>query len=362
MVGRVLGFAWLAFWLWARATQGQVPLRTQVALAPQAGFLWQHNDEIKHLGCHPVGLWASVAPARWAAAPGLGAYANGRFGLSVGWLNFRRAELGHALPVLVYFENAAPATRTWSLFYRISAGVTWLSAPFELDRNPLNTAYSAPLTWAMQGRIGFERRTSGGFWQVGANLTHFSNGGFRLPNLGLNLPAAFVAYGLGIPTQRPYYAVADTAPLPSRHHLDVTAGFGGHSVQTWPARLYASGLGRLAYRYGYARNADLALGLDVIHQGSLAEARQVLGRPGAPIARLAITAGHEWYLSRQVALSTHLGYYLYNQLPVDKPFYQRYGFRFAARRKLSPAVWLRAHAGKADLIEYALTYTLPLKP
>ena len=264
------------------------------------------------------------------------------------------------MPLLVSFENAAPAARRWSLFYRISAGGVWLSRPFDLDRNPLNTAYSAPLTWALQGRIGLEHRNPEGFWQVGINLTHFSNGGFRLPNLGLNLPAAFVAYGLALPTGKPYHAVADTAPLPSRHYLDVTAGFGANSVQTWPATLYGSGLGRLAYRYSYGRKGDVALGLDVIYNASLAEARQVLGRPEVPLMRLAITAGHEWYLSRQIALSTHLGYYLYNHVPVDKPFYQRYGFRFAARRRLSPAVWLRAHAGKADLIEYAVTYSLPL--
>ena len=334
------------------------PLNAQTRLEIQTapGFVWAHNNSVAHLRPgRPLWLGLSLMPARWQRNPGLELYRQAHIGLTLGYIHFRYpAVMGQSLVPMAFFENQP--RRWW--FYRVSGGLAFNSHAYNLADNPFNTAIGAPIAWALQAQLGAEAHFSRSYLRAGLQITHLSNGAWRLPNSGINVPAAFLTLGLLRGQAAPLRpaATTDSLPLP-RWHLNIIAAGSIKSADVYPAPYFLLGVFRLEAVRKIGSRSGLTFGVDAIYNPALPADYTQLDKPHPFPLRLGLTAGHDWFLTRQLAITTQLGGYVYNPYPtVHKPIYQRYGLRFQAAHRLSYAIWLRSHLGQADCVEWALQY------
>ena len=330
--------------------------QTRIELQAAPGFVWAHRGPVAHLApARPLWLAASYMPARWHRAPGLERYRQARFGATLGYIHYRFSQvLGQSLAPVLFFENQP--RRWW--FYRISAGAAFNSHAYDLNDNPFNTALGGPISGCLQMQVGTHARLGKIYLRAGIQLTHQSNGAWRLPNLGLNIPGAFIALGLNRPTtSTPLPELAPDSTLRPYWSLNLIASASVKAADIHPAPIYIPTMLRVEAARRLNAVSAITAGLDIIHNPALPADYTVIGKPHAFPLRIGISAGHDWYLAQQIVITTQLGAYAYNPYPtVHKRLYQRYGIRLRAAKRLSYGIWLRAHLGQADCFEWAVQY------
>lgn len=342
----------------------RTPLPPVVSIFGTGGYVWAHNASVVHLAqSHPIGLQAEYLPQGWNRSPAAAFYRSYRLGLAAGIWNFRQGDkLGLALPLMFVFANNLTGRGESALYYRIGTGVGVVTSPFSFPENRLNNALGQRVLFSLQAGLGLRLRLSPHLaLRTEVGLTHFSAGAFRMPNSGINVPFALLGIQHTWPQrmQRASSALAPvTAPGLARSSLWLLgaggAKQGGYAYD--PFRF--CGTLRVEAWQRFGRRSAWSAGVDMIYNGGLIDDQRNLDLPRHTPLRIGLTAGHEW-LFYNFAVATHLGGYLYNATPqVHKPLYQRYGVRFNLNKRLSPAIFLRAHLGQADCIEWALAYKL----
>lgn len=87
--------------------------------------------------------------------------------------------------------------RDWSLTLRLAGGAGYMTKPYDYFKNPGQNAIGSYFNAVAQFRLGAEYRLNDHLrFGAGASLTHASNGGWALPNLGVNIPTGYfsIAY------------------------------------------------------------------------------------------------------------------------------------------------------------------------
>lgn len=79
---------------------------------------------------------------------------------------------------------------------RLGAGLAYLNKRFDVHKNPKNDAIATHINSTISGNLTVHHQLSESwFLEGGIAFTHFSNGLFRSPNLGLNLVTSQLAIG-----------------------------------------------------------------------------------------------------------------------------------------------------------------------
>lgn len=335
---------------------------TGLRLTTFYGYLWAHRERVQYLSATPsqaqIDLMLNTDGHRyWHHA-----YRFARSGFSLYYCDFHNPVLGEAYSAMVFMETFVARRPRWKLTTRIATGIGHLTAPYHAQTNPQNLLHGGRFSATLQAQAVFSwhvgAQTS---LQVGGALTHFSNGGWRQPNLGSNVPA--VTVGL------------ESRFGPKRHHLQPrdqprwqdelgrvswyvvpavgvreTLETGGPLYPVWSLNLYAAR--RISYKSMW--NA----GINLIQNDALDAARRddqpLSGHPN----RISLVAGHELFISR-VTMLTQLGYYLYDPYRAhDTAIYQRYGLKYYLSYRTFAGISLYTHGGQADFIEWALGFRL----
>lgn len=348
----------------AQSDSVRTPLPPKISLFGTGGFVWAHNASVLHLAqSHPVGLQVEYLPEGWNRSPAAGFYRSYRLGLAAGMWNFRQGDkLGFAMPLMFVFANNLTGRGESALYYRIGTGIGLVTNPFSFPENRLNNALGQTVLFSLQAGLGFRLRLGSHLaLRTELGLTHLSAGAFRMPNSGINVPFAMLGLQQDLaPAARlhPSSQAPVTAPGIARQSLWVLgaggAKQGGYAYD--PFRF--CGTLRVEAWQRYRHRSAWSAGVDLLYNGGLIDDQRNLDLPRHTPIRVGLTAGHEW-LFYNFAVATHLGGYIYNATPqVHKPLYQRYGIRFNINKRLSPAIFLRAHLGQADCVEWALAYKI----
>jgi hypothetical protein len=82
------------------------------------------------------------------------------------------------------------------LFFRVGTGLGYAQRPHDSFDNPSENALGSYWNNITQFKLG-ANMALGQHYQlgIGGHLTHFSNGGFELPNYGMNIPGAYISVG-----------------------------------------------------------------------------------------------------------------------------------------------------------------------
>jgi hypothetical protein len=118
---------------------------------------------------------------------------------------------------LLTFKNHLPKKnrdRHLSIKSQVGTGVAYLTRHFDQFDNPTNNAVGSSINCVLHLKLRGEAQLTPKFKvHLGGAFTHFSNGGARLPNLGVNIPSV----EMGVRW------LLDTEGVLIRHHLPKTA-------------------------------------------------------------------------------------------------------------------------------------------
>jgi hypothetical protein len=161
------------------------------------GYLLAHTPTLKNLESHIFALESQIefgqSHKEWAEN-----YKHPVTGFGFNYFNFGREETGWAVSLqgtvkfnVVYFRKNALAVR-------FGAGVGYLSEMFDPETNLRNQAIGSHFNGFMQTAFMFEHPMARSDFSAGLVLSHFSNGAFSMPNLGVNLPSLYIKYARDI--------------------------------------------------------------------------------------------------------------------------------------------------------------------
>lgn len=332
--------------------------QTAVNLGLQAhyGFIIPHDEAIRDVsGSYPRGLEADISLHLAGARAWQYLKSYPRLGVSLLYTHFGNPQvLGNAYSLLCYAEPFLTAHKSFSLSFRLGAGLAYLDNIYDAEKNPGNLFFSSrisfPLVVKLMANYRLDRRL---LLRAGLSYNHISNGGLQQPNKGINYPtlSAGLHYALrpGHFPARPQSAYIEQT---SKQEL-LLALFFSYPDRDDSRTRQAPLLGLTAYtgrRLG--RLNALTAGAEWI--ANYAQ-RPPAGQPHARthFHRGALLAGHAWRIGR-IRFTQQLGVYVYAPDPARDPVYQRYGLEYHPAGKLFCGLNLKAHRQVADFLDLRL--------
>lgn len=319
------------------------------------GAILAHNDQVRHLAqSHPTIFRLEYAQVdtrpEWSHAYGMP-----RFGMALDIFNYQnQTQLGQSLAATIYLEP-----RLFQRFrFRLGSGLVYNFHPFNLESNPGNLMLGSRFALVMHGQINYYQPISPYYQLVaGWGITHFSNGAYTQPNMGIN-----IIYGqIGLIRQwvTPVQSFSEISqPQSAYQRLSIQAWGSLSLVEKLPVGgqkfpVYQASL-RASWRKG--RKSSLAMAIDYGYNQSRAKLIEEKPRFGPSEGRIGLVISHELHISR-VSLMTDVGYYVVKRQTIDPAFYQRYGFRYYVKKELFLVSQLKVHRSKAECFEFGLGFT-----
>lgn len=244
----------------------------------------------------------------------------------------------------------------WSLGSELQAGIGYVTKHYDVDLNPKNNAIGSHVNCLFSFGLRFEKQFLQHAMGMKVSMTHFSNGAYKLPNLGLNLPFLGLNYTYFMqPINR-----KDSASFERE----------GTELKSWNFSTQLIGSVKQIYPTGGNSYGVIALtnyaqfkathkcmiegGLDLIYNGSTVayngggysrDKNFQVGVYGAYVLPI-----HKFHMF------VAMGRYLYKPLYPAGMWYHKFGGRFQIIDKLWANISIKSHWAKADYFEYGLSY------
>ena len=304
------------------------------------------------------------------------------YGVGLYAARFDRAqELGQPLAVYGFFSWPFPIAQRVQLSADVGIGVTWNWNAFDARTNPTNTALGSSLAYQVSGAALVHYLASAhASVFAGVNVTHWSNGATKQPNLGLAVigPQVGVRYDVARRTAHPRVRDADLPAFVPAWELVgggagssknvVAAGSGatasGDRRRSFGAFNVTTAVQRQFYRFG-----KIASGADITYDGAagarvdVVNGREIESRaPADQRFAVGVYGGYEHVMAR-LSVLLHLGYTVSRGVEDENVprFYQRYGARFRFSEHLWGTFAVRSVKGrKANFMELGLGYRVRL--
>ncbi|MCH2044596.1 MAG: acyloxyacyl hydrolase [Saprospiraceae bacterium] len=248
-------------------------------------------------------------------------------------------------------------------------GAAYVTKKFNTLTNTANIAVGARFNACSVLRLRFNYNIGTRLQaSLGLGFTHYSNGGWENPNLGLNIFGTQL--GLAYRFQKSEYSKQDSFDLRQLPKLDRSfrpfASVGiGFTEKAYGSVKYPFYIGVLGVSHRLSRISKLGLGLEYVYSTLSAEFYKHITGTAAPIQRLqrfSIMAQHE-LLFGHIGFVSNFGVYLNEHEGQRSFFYTKIGFHFYAKNyflkhkhQLWAGVYVRTYGGEAEFIEFALGY------
>lgn len=270
-------------------------------------------------------------------------------------------QLGKAIAVYPFMNFHLYHSDNFYLNYRFGLGLGYITKPFDYIDNYKNIAIGSHLNatlnmfyevkWMIRKKISL---TSG------IGITHFSNGAFKTPNLGINIPTVFAGIAYYLPYQE--NVIADTSWIDLKEKRKTfRLLFAGGMKQVYPAKGDTYGIFMLSLNYSksLSQKRELVAGFDLFMDYS---DKRSIKRKDIPlkndlgILKPGLYAGHNFLFSK-LHLLMHVGYYLYAKDNSDGFIYSRFGLEYDFSKSFFAHLALKTHFAKADFVEWGIGYT-----
>jgi hypothetical protein len=330
------------------------------------GFILKHTESIGHLAqSHPYAIEMNLNRITDGSEAWHHAYRYPEVGYAIGLYDFRNPILGKAIYALTYLDKALAKSKKSALRLKIGTGPALMTNPYDAEKNFQNTALSGRFMLSMQGEIAWTYLIHRQ-WQLrtGLTLTHFSNGAFKLPNSGVNIPA--LKMGLSYQSRQVQVQnLPDTIGNENMQHsvsLNISGSFFFKEIKLPGGKKYPGGVLSMYVNKRLNQKSALNVGVDGFYNTAL---KQIIRQDPdvdslniPDFKRASITFGHELFIGR-VSMLTQMGVYVYNPYQkTDARIYQRVGLKYYFSRKLFANMLLKTHFGTADCVEWGLGISL----
>jgi hypothetical protein len=328
----------------------------------KVGFLAAHRGVMSHLAenqayagelslfFHPKGR------KKWHEACGYPSMGATLFGGSVG----NNTILGTFWGAYSFIEFPFVKSRHFQLYGKLGTGLGYTAKVFSYELNPKNVAVSthwnALICLGLKSQFSFGRNAI----VLGIDMTHFSNGAYKVPNLGVNLP--YLSFGYGRTIQS---APKDTLVLPTvvplrKWLFGITAIASVKEVFPTGMKKYPIFAMSIHARYFTKPKVGLEASFDLISKQAVQAYRPEITKSQWDILQLGVFVGYLLPLD-QFHFTLGMGVYLKDKYQPEDAMYHRVGIRYYFKNGLNTQVVLKSHWARADYAEWGLGYTFNYK-
>jgi len=239
---------------------------------------------------------------------------------------------------------------------QLGAGIGLVQKPFNQETNVHNIAIgsylNALINISLEDEFVFKRNII----KYGFSFTHFSNGAYSAPNLGLNIPMFYVGYGIG------QYPAGDCAPqqkfqadeyIWARNH-EAYGVLGFREISLHRPKKYMVGSISYQYLHQFSNKLAWSTGVDVFQNSSLG-ATYTEQAPEGVNSQIGCFAGLE-VLFNQRSLFVEQGVYAFSPFKGNGLMYNRIGFRNRFDSGIILNISLKTHLEVAEYVEFGIGY------
>ena len=161
------------------------------------GFLIAHRPTLQPLQeRHIPGFEISLAKISSGAKEWERDFLNPNRGITLAFFDLgSRDKLGSGIAVYPYIDFPLSTKKDGRLIFRYGIGLGWVEKTFNSETNIKNAAIGSHLNGIIHFDLHFEKRLSAlSILEIGAGITHYSNGSYSIPNLGINIATFNLAY------------------------------------------------------------------------------------------------------------------------------------------------------------------------
>ncbi len=330
-----------------------------VGLKFHVGSVLVHSRELRPIkDSYPTGIeldfaWHKISQKAWESC-----MCYPKLGIALTYWGYDNKEiLGQGLTGLFYIEPVFNARGKVNYSVRAGLGLSYQNSPYDSISNPNNLSYSTYLAFPLQlgGTVHFRIKSR---WLLNTSLVfnHFSNGGGRKPNKGINWPS--IGVGLAYYLKEFEFKnreVNNWRDIGSpQKRLDFTFFLAYEEPRDY-LFLLSPGL-EIKWSRQFARINAYTLGGEIMYDNGTGYALEQEGDDSSPV-KAGLAAGHEFLLGKFL-FSQQLGVYLNNPNPMHADVYQRYGLVYRINKNLSTGINLKAHGHVANFLDLRIGFSL----
>ena len=287
--------------------------------------------------------------------------------------------LGEPSALYVFLGGPFKRWNRLGFFYEIGVGISYDFVKYDPITNPRNDIIGSTTNVYLSAKFFLQYRINNRLDATfGLDLTHFSNGNTRTPNMGLNVYGPNISLKYNFNPIRNYTRKIDEkykpplrpefvkSPRPevdkSRFiHLFIAAAGKTTSRQIYDGPTYFAGTVALDYTRQYSHIARYGAGFDFFYDSSIRENfEDTKNVPFKNLMQLGVHFGNELLITR-IHFITQFGYYLYNRAGKGS-WYLRFCVRYLVTEKFGIQGGLKTlNGGAADFIEWGLYFRLGKK-
>jgi hypothetical protein len=321
------------------------------------GYIWAHREKVENIVTgHTTGFEISFQKQTngshwWQVVHGYP-----QTGISFVHLNLGNPELvGNANALLGYINLQFVRKKNFLLSMKVAAGLGYFSKRWQRDEYYQNLAIGSHINAAIQfiGETRY-RISKKIFLNLNYGITHFSNGAYHVPNLGINNIS--LSGGAVYQFNEPEKYFSPEIPELNRHaHFVIIYGTGVKEnyppadKQFFAHTLYGSVIKPLTH------TSSVGAGLDLFYDLSLRKVveAETKGELRSKLFRMGLHGGYEMNVNK-VTMLFHMGVYLYDKPKLDGNIFHRTGLKYAINENLFANLTLKTHYFRADLVELGL--------
>lgn len=335
----------------------------QVNLLP--GFLIAHREYMANMEAHTYGVEIHYSSnySGWKSMDN--GYKNFIWGTGLTYFNLGNPQLnGHVIAWHIHFESALNANKRSPLTLRFGSGIGYLSRPYDLQSNKKNKAIGSNLNGNMQIMLKKYVELNQHYSLVyGIGITHYSNGNFKRPNLGINM----AHLDLGLLKKINLNGASGKKDLPElfpNAGLELSVGYARKQIAVADTRFFNIFSSGLMYYFPHNINRNWRFGtevfLDKTYPYSLFNEASLKNRPLKDYTEIALKVGHEFKFGR-IGMVTDLGTYLYRPNDYKKRVYFAIGFNYFFGKGVVAQTRLKSHMAVADYFYWSGGYRFKTK-
>lgn len=285
-------------------------------------------------------------------------YALPSYGIGVLYTGMANSDrIGAGVRVLPYLFLPFAQRERSAFGIRIGWGVGYIAKPFDRTENAKQIAIGSRINTAIQIMPEYHREDGRLAFRFGIGLDHWSNGSFRLPNLGLNYLSANlgVRYQLGTPAVAvPRPMVGDPLELLCEWSVVISA-FASETARPLSGQYSVfSIVGQRQWQL--SPKSHIMAGVDLFNKGSLVTVHpEMKEKDRAAYTQLGVHGGYALGFGR-AELYLHMGAYAYSPVEDEAPLFHRVGMRYRTGERLIWNMALKSHYAVADHWEFGVGY------
>jgi hypothetical protein len=268
--------------------------------------------------------------------------------------------LGHIFGLFAFGELPFFRVSNFALNARVGTGVAYLTKVFDQVTNPKNVAISSHFNGTVVLGINLRYQSKANNFALGAEMSHFSNGSAKMPNLGLNYPFLTFSYGRNIGKIQPRIKPRIVREKLSPWQLGVNGIISRKEVFPVSGKKYpVYGLNIFA-RKVFSPKLGLEMAIDGVYKTTILDYLPEFEKKPTDIVQLGFFAGYVLTFDRLSAVVGMGGYFRDRYLPEDR-FYHRIGVRYQLKSNIQLGWTLKSNWGKADYWEWSVGYVFKRK-